>query len=427
MSTVDNINSDIAQKLELLQSTKADIQSAIAEKGQVISDATPFSAYSDKIREISAMPPNTYTIDVQAGEGGTVSGGGIASNDMTVTVHATPSSEYDFRAWKENEQNISYDEDYTFQVSEDRSLNADFYIPVIGRDWKKIKLPGSYNIVDAAYGNGIFVAIQMYSDICIVSNDGINWREVKLSKKIWASGICYGNDKFVVIGESYDYAYSEDGLNWTFSTLGNASQFSYVWNSIAYGNGKFVIVSRKSTDTNSIYAYSTNGINWTIGSAFPDTTVSYDNICYGGGKFVIIPSGSSKALYSTTGTSWSTSNLPYSDYWGNIVYGLDKFVVVASGSYGRIAYSSSGTSWSSIDIPFFDGGINDIAYGSGKYVIAPGGSSNDATEIAYSDDGINWIETFNPMEQFARVLVYGNGMFVGFRTNVDEAIYSISK
>lgn len=52
MSTTTNINSDIAQKLELLQSTKADIQSAIADTGQVISDATPFSEYADLIRAI---------------------------------------------------------------------------------------------------------------------------------------------------------------------------------------------------------------------------------------------------------------------------------------------------------------------------------------------------------------------------------------
>lgn len=44
--------STISEKLELLQSTKADIQSAIAEKGQVISDATPFSQYADLIRAI---------------------------------------------------------------------------------------------------------------------------------------------------------------------------------------------------------------------------------------------------------------------------------------------------------------------------------------------------------------------------------------
>lgn len=46
--------STISEKLELLQSTKADIQSAIAEKGQVIRDATPFSEYGDKIRAIQS-------------------------------------------------------------------------------------------------------------------------------------------------------------------------------------------------------------------------------------------------------------------------------------------------------------------------------------------------------------------------------------
>lgn len=43
----------VAEKLEKLSQTKADIRAAIREKGQTVEDAEPFSAYGDKIRAIA--------------------------------------------------------------------------------------------------------------------------------------------------------------------------------------------------------------------------------------------------------------------------------------------------------------------------------------------------------------------------------------
>lgn len=46
-----------ADKLNLLLQTKADIKAALIEKGQTVDDNTPFSAYANKIREISVPTP----------------------------------------------------------------------------------------------------------------------------------------------------------------------------------------------------------------------------------------------------------------------------------------------------------------------------------------------------------------------------------
>ena len=51
--------------------------------------------------------------------------------------------------------------------------------------------------------------------------------------------VCYGNDKFVVVGGSNYFAYSTDGINWTEGTISNTNRS---WWSVCYGNGKFVAV-----------------------------------------------------------------------------------------------------------------------------------------------------------------------------------------
>lgn len=59
----------IAEKLARLAETKADIKSALEEKGQTVTDSEPFSAYPDKIRAISGggAGAETSTLDIAFG------------------------------------------------------------------------------------------------------------------------------------------------------------------------------------------------------------------------------------------------------------------------------------------------------------------------------------------------------------------------
>lgn len=68
----------------------------------------------------------TYTINISATEGGTVSGGGEYEQESSVTLTATTENGYRFIAWTENGEQVSTDENYTFIADRDRTLVAIF-------------------------------------------------------------------------------------------------------------------------------------------------------------------------------------------------------------------------------------------------------------------------------------------------------------
>ena len=95
--------------------------------------------------------------------------------------------------------------------------------------------------------------------------------------------ICYGNGKFVAVGNLGKIAYSTDAINWTAVTN---SKFDSSIRSICYGNGKYVAVGNNGKIT-----YSPDAISWTLitDSKF-DSTHIY-GICYGNEKYVAVGGG----------------------------------------------------------------------------------------------------------------------------------------
>ena len=69
-----------------------------------------------------------YFVSVSANPvyGGTVSGGGGFEKEQSCTVTATPSADYVFKNWTENGNEVSSDDSYTFTVTSDRDLVANF-------------------------------------------------------------------------------------------------------------------------------------------------------------------------------------------------------------------------------------------------------------------------------------------------------------
>lgn len=72
--------------------------------------------------------PQNYTVSVSANptNGGTVSGGGTYQQGQSCTVTATPATGFTFLRWTENGSQVSTNASYTFNVTGNRSLVAQF-------------------------------------------------------------------------------------------------------------------------------------------------------------------------------------------------------------------------------------------------------------------------------------------------------------
>lgn len=112
---------------------KANIASAYAkaaEKGAQLPEVRNSENLPAAIEAIPAggLPEGVRTITVTADppEGGSVSGGGVASVGMTVIASAEAVASYNFMGWKEDGAAVSAENEYAFLVEADRSLIALF-------------------------------------------------------------------------------------------------------------------------------------------------------------------------------------------------------------------------------------------------------------------------------------------------------------
>lgn len=232
-----------------------------------------------------------------------------------------------------------------------------------------------------------------------VSTDGVSWFQGGSGKTLVDGGdafnrIAYGNGQFVVVAGDYDEQSlavfsSSDGVNWVkrlagpplFSMVGGADSYS-----IAYGNGRFVIVPYDSRD---VSATSADGVNWGLTPTGATIIDGVEAVTYGNGQFVSVAVEGTIAI-STNGVNWvqrqaGTTNI---SLFG-IAYGNGQFVAVGgtfeSNSFSSVILTSSdGVNWVQRQ-PGTGWVISSVAYGNGEFV-AVGGT------ILTSIDGVNWVE-----------------------------------
>ena len=239
-------------------------------------------------------------------------------------------------------------------------------------------------------------------------------------KRNWQS-ICYGNDKFVAVPyNASEFAYSLDGITWTAGSLPSGGY----WNSICYGNDKFIIVKTNSNN-NINFAYSSDGITWT-GSEI--TLVGYStglvSVCYGKDKFVAVGyySSSTDFAYSSDGITWTAGTLPIYNQWEFICYGKDKFIAV--GNSNIYVYSSDGITWSQGDLPSISSHWYSVCYGNDKFIALSTSQSTGSDIYAYSSDGITWSQgKFYGAAQWSYIC-YGDNKFVIICNASNIVLYS---
>jgi len=141
------------------------------------------------------------------------------------------------------------------------------------------------------YWNWLFVAVWWvgaWSETIITSPDWITWTARNGANNTYLMSVTYGNWKFVAVWltwvENRRWAVSTDWITWTATDLiDNWAE----WRSVTYWNWLFVAVSSNAYLTLGNHAItSTDWINWTpCSSTLPN---SWNSVCYGNGRFVSV-------------------------------------------------------------------------------------------------------------------------------------------
>ena len=104
------------------------------ENGSFVSSELTFTFTVEANRDLVAnfttapQPMHTITLIANPTEGGTLVGGGTYQEGQSCTVAATPAAGYTFINWTENDEEVSTDASYSFTITGDRTLVANFSI-----------------------------------------------------------------------------------------------------------------------------------------------------------------------------------------------------------------------------------------------------------------------------------------------------------
>lgn len=150
------------------------------ENGNVVSSNASYTFNVEGNRSLVAnFTAITYTITVFANpsNSGTTSGGGTYNHGQSCTVIATSADGYTFMNWTENGTVVSTDANYTFVVTSNRSLVANFeeQLP----DTYNINVSPNPNIGGTVSGGGTYAGGQQCT-VTANANTGytfINWTE----------------------------------------------------------------------------------------------------------------------------------------------------------------------------------------------------------------------------------------------------------
>jgi hypothetical protein len=214
-----------------------------------------------------------------------------------------------------------------------------------------------------AFGNGLFSTVSSLSGGgsagVRTSTNGLAWT-LRSSQVNESDGIAFGNNRFVATTDNNRVHSSADGITW--NGVAGPSMTS-----VAFGNGMFVGVMLGGQIRTSL-----DGLTWTPRSApTPAILVGTDNfnsIVYGNGKFVAVTNNRDKIITSSDGITWTAQTLPSTQTIKSVTYGDGVYVVAGISSVGTPFYgvSSDAITWTTNS--FGGGTASEVGYGNGYFI-----------------------------------------------------------
>jgi hypothetical protein len=260
-----------------------------------------------------------------------------------------------------------------------------------GITWQTTGESGAGNLAGIVFGDGVFVRIGWGAKY---STDGINWTQATgddVLESVIGTHIAYGNNTFVAINGT-NMVYSKDGgQTWTTNTSAFPPAASY--KGIDYVNDRFLLVTNFGE-----IAYSTDGVTFTAATGTKQASaLSGEGIfAYGNGRYILAYNDYIAYSDDPTAATWE----PLKDIVGSsaskihgITFGNGKFVLVSEalfGSDGNVAYSLDGLTW--VDFPVgysfeYNADIGySILYDGSKFIAGGKNSGSTMSKIIYMVD-----------------------------------------
>ena len=280
---------------------------------------------------------------------------------------------------------------------------------------------GFLNLRAITFANGQFVAVGGCPgrSTVVTSPDGITWTQRgvgSINSLYCLYGVTWGNNQFVVVGDSGTIVTSPDGVAWTHRSSVNKRvpcRRRLPEQSIC-GGGSW----RNDTEF-------TRRLNWTNRSA--GTSLAFRAITCHKDEFVVVGDWGT-ILTSPDTVNWTTRATGTYPALSCIAYGSEQ--LVAGGLEGTpILTSPDASTWTIRNWGWgdsFSSTLRAVCYGNNQFVVVGHGGT-----VLTSPDGSNWVNRRSGAIGILSAITYGNNRFValssveGIVTSPDGITWSI--